>query len=154
MSIELAWAAGFFDGEGNTNCNISPGQPGNKRGTQNTRRHVTMSVSQKTIATLERFQKAVGIGVIYGPYISQGAPWRWQVSGNANVELVLNKLRPYLTGEKIDQCRYALDRYNSWEPIQKLAVNYTYEQCKHCEFSSRPGPLKRHVIKHHPEEIK
>jgi hypothetical protein len=52
---ELAWAAGFFDGEGCTSA--ARGIP-------------IVAVTQAERATLERFQRAVGgIGKIFGPYL-------------------------------------------------------------------------------------
>lgn len=58
--IELAWAAGFFDGEG---C-VS-----RKKNQSNGRRAPFLQVSQTNRVVLDRFQAAVGgLGVIYGPY--------------------------------------------------------------------------------------
>lgn len=55
---ELAWAAGFYDGEGCTSICITRGKP---RGRVN--------VNQNETITLERFQRAVlGLGRINGPY--------------------------------------------------------------------------------------
>ena len=53
---ELAWAAGFFDGEGCFSFTAKAG-------------YATVAVGQVERAPLERFQKAVGgLGTIYGPY--------------------------------------------------------------------------------------
>lgn len=54
---ELAWAAGFFDGEGCFSYSKS-GQ------------YVCVSIGQTVREPLERFKLAVGLGVIYGPYSS------------------------------------------------------------------------------------
>lgn len=53
---ELAWAAGFYDGEGSTTL-TSQGYP-------------RMNIGQvwSNRRTLERFREAVGLGVLYGPY--------------------------------------------------------------------------------------
>ena len=52
---EIAWAAGFFDGEG---C-FSYIQKA---------RYVCLRIGQSELEPLERFREAVGLGKIYGPY--------------------------------------------------------------------------------------
>lgn len=49
----LAWAAGFFEGEGTVRRSLR--QPG-------------ISVCNTDLGSLERFRDAVGLGKIYGPY--------------------------------------------------------------------------------------
>lgn len=51
----LAWAAGFFDGEGCFSYSKSS-------------KHVCISITQRDIEVLERFKESVGLGRIYGPY--------------------------------------------------------------------------------------
>ena len=58
-SHELAWAAGFFDGEGTVHLSAHKGSPGGAS--------VHTSVHQVDRRPLERFQAAVGVGKIYGP---------------------------------------------------------------------------------------
>lgn len=61
--FEIAWAAGFFDGEGATTLYAK------SRRSMDTVRQPVMTISQVNNDTLERFQRAVlGIGKIYGPY--------------------------------------------------------------------------------------
>jgi hypothetical protein len=56
---ELAWAAGFYDGEGSTSAH-------NGRGIQ-------LYVSQVDVRPLQRFQLAVcGLGALYGPRAPKG----------------------------------------------------------------------------------
>lgn len=55
---ELAWAAGLYDGEGHTR------QPGKRRNAT-----IAVTVSQSSSPELlERFQRAVGLGSVLGPY--------------------------------------------------------------------------------------
>jgi hypothetical protein len=73
---ELAWAAGFFDGEGHTRS-----RPISNRGRQSP----ILSVEQVDIRALQRFHKAVlGVGRMYGPYGPyQGNKqpyYRWQTT--------------------------------------------------------------------------
>jgi hypothetical protein len=52
---ELAWAAGFFDGEG---CFSFAERA----------RYGVATIGQTDVQALERFRHAVGVGTIYGPY--------------------------------------------------------------------------------------
>jgi hypothetical protein len=54
---ELAWAAGFFDGEGST-----------VHGIVNERVTIGISIAQTDERPLTRFKAAVGIGAVNGPY--------------------------------------------------------------------------------------
>lgn len=61
---ELAWAAGFFDGEGHTKVMHPVRRYGNKPTTR-----LQLSIAQVSKETLEKFKSAVGsLGKIYGPY--------------------------------------------------------------------------------------
>ena len=90
---ELAWAAGFFDGEGHVR---------KKKG-----KYVTLGrlqVSQKTTECLERLSKAVGnVGTIGGPYHSKNPVYFWSLSDTSEVDRVLTSLWPYLSGPKREQ---------------------------------------------------
>jgi hypothetical protein len=132
--IELAWAAGFFDGEGTTCCVIDKN------------RHISLSVSQKERDPLERFQSAVGLGSIYGPSTSQKAPWRFSTGKLEDVKIIMRSLWPYLCGSKKTQFIRALEKYNNWQPIED--INYTLVKCSYCDMHSRPGPIARHEKTH------
>lgn len=65
---ELAWAAGFFDGEGTVSDDRAA-------------RHLSIGIGQVDVGPLQRFQEAVGgIGTIYGPTKRSTKPGRekWQ----------------------------------------------------------------------------
>lgn len=96
-STELAWAAGFFDGEGHTR------EKGNKQSTSE------LQVGQKYVHCLERLKKAVGgYGRIYGPYRKEkGGLYYWTVSRTSHVDIVLNQLWPYLSKFKKEQAEKA-----------------------------------------------
>ena len=100
--VELAWAAGFFDGEGNTRSSV--------RGP----RWATFIVQIKNTdpTPLHRFQKAVGLGAVYGPY-SSARPgwsqfWHYQATG-WDGERVIELLRPYLCESKAAQADAAIE---------------------------------------------
>lgn len=105
MNIELAWAAGFFDGEG---CiNLMKRKNGNKPTLQ-------LAIGQSySKETLERFYQAVGnIGKVYGPYKpknpNHGIQWKYRAHGD-EARKVVALLEPYL-------CTAKLDKYSQVEP--------------------------------------
>jgi hypothetical protein len=100
VSTELAWAAGFFDGEGSTLYTS----------TQKGRYHLRVMVWQKDQRPLHRFQAALELGSIYGPYIKQKDMSVWVVSC-AKAEEALEKLWPYLSEPKREQAISALERW-------------------------------------------
>lgn len=105
---DLAWAAGFFDGEGSTTGS-------NKTWTI----HISIGQAGDTIA-LERFKAAVGgIGVVQGPY-RQGPPnprhlprYQYRANGFERAQMVMILLWPYLGPVKkaqyIERVRRFLD---------------------------------------------
>jgi hypothetical protein len=107
MSEELAWAAGFFDGEGTVYSFRT------KRNRLIVRARIRQAYSDKEIASLapysevlERFQRAVGCGSITGPHkISQTARLQasWELSSHWGIEHIMNLLWPYLSTVKKEQ---------------------------------------------------
>jgi hypothetical protein len=66
----------------------------------------------KSPELLEKFLRAVQVGSIVGPYgpyqkKHHSPAWYWRCSGQ-DVEIVLEKLRPYLGSVKIQQAETAL----------------------------------------------
>jgi hypothetical protein len=92
--VELAWAAGFFDGEG---CTSYRKKSKPQWGAQ-------VSITQFHPETLERFQSAVG-GKVYGPYQRNDGKefWQWRASSKADGFTALQKLWPYLGSLKREQ---------------------------------------------------
>ena len=64
--IELAWAAGLFDGEGN--CRRRKKTQGRGRQTP------LLSIAQVDTSVLNRLKEAVRVGKIYGPYLQRNRP--------------------------------------------------------------------------------
>lgn len=91
---ELAWAAGFFDGEGCTTYNTSGGH-----------RYPALVIAQVEREPLERFMAAVGMGKIYGPYrvnLRSKPQFRYHARSK-NVKQVLALMWPWLSRPKRDQ---------------------------------------------------
>jgi hypothetical protein len=104
---EVAWAAGFFDGEGN--CAYYPDC-----------RHFRMTIEQASVekpAVLVRFRKIVGCGRIGGPYTPPSRKknwtpvWRIACHNAADVQKVMDLLYPYLSSTKRKQYRQALSSF-------------------------------------------
>jgi len=94
VSTELAWAAGFFEGEGNVY--VPP--PSQGRGLRLT---LGQSSDDGPPPELVRFRDAVGgVGTIVptGPNaLSVKQRWRWRVQRRDLAEQVLDLLAPYFT---------------------------------------------------------
>jgi hypothetical protein len=100
---ELAWAAGFFDGEGS--CCIANG--GSKWPS------LRLSIGQRDDWVLHRFRKAVGLGHINGPYERKtgGALWFYRCQAHEEVLQVLLQLWPYLSPRKKEQVAKCYKEY-------------------------------------------
>jgi len=108
QSIELAWAAGFFDGEGYVGSMSLRVRPAKGRA----RAVLTMEISQVDERPLQRFAAAVGCGSItlrtsrLGP--RQRPQFRWRAAHGA-AERALCALWPYLSEPKREQALCAVD---------------------------------------------
>lgn len=107
MEAEIAWAAGFFDGEGSVFVNhIKRAKGGNGRYYPVI--SVTATVVQTNPAPIYRFHAAIcGVGRINGPFKGRKANykpyWRWSTEGRPSVCSVLSMLWPYLSYPKRQQ---------------------------------------------------
>lgn len=109
-ALDLAWAAGFFDGEGSTYIN--------RRGGATTGGTVRVSIGHVDRRPLDRFLEAVGLGSVTGPYDhntkrnpKHRPHYSYQVYGQ-NARLVLSALWPYLSGPKKEQAATVLHQLN------------------------------------------
>lgn len=93
MNTELAWAAGFYDGEGCTSL----------RKYTNGTIVLECSLGQKDRRPLERFVRAVGFGKVNGPYGVAQAYQIHYIYGQAYD--LLDRLWPYLSEPKREQAR-------------------------------------------------
>jgi hypothetical protein len=90
-SHELAWAAGFFDGEGWTNHA--------KRGV---RARINQADSCGVPEVLIKFRRIVGAGRINGPQVIDGKKdlYRWEATSRADVAQVAARIGPWLCETK------------------------------------------------------
>jgi len=106
-SHERAWAAGFFDAEGNVSLRAHRTHTGYFIAEAS----VTQTSSDVHSAELERFKAAVGpLGKIYGPFgaESDARVYRWKVYREDEIAVVLHCLAPWLGTVKRDQFDRAL----------------------------------------------
>lgn len=114
--VEIAWCAGFFDGEGHVSYYRSYPHIITGRVTGAMRCNVPQA--SDNIETLERFQRAVGLGKIKGPYPMPNST-RTQHKlqfGVKEVETLFLTLSPYLMSEKSNDFRNALMAYWTHNP--------------------------------------
>jgi hypothetical protein len=114
LSTELAWAAGFFDGEGHTGYvrSRSAGGSGGGGGVQ-------MTVPQTETTTLVRFHAAVrGLGRVsersqhYRDHPNWSSRWDWRCWRKDDVHAVFDMLDPYLSRPKRAQVFRAFALYD------------------------------------------
>lgn len=96
--MELAWAAGFFDGEGSTTIQGTPRSP-----------CLTVKLSQVDPRPIRRFFAAIGeLGHLNGPYeqkAERGQPYYWWAANGRYAEAVIGLLWPFLSEPKREQWR-------------------------------------------------
>lgn len=104
---ELAWAAGFFDGEGwAASCRYGRGD---RRRAQ---ARVNQASSNGVPEALIRFRDALGgMGRIGGPYASNSQDlFAWEIAARHDAELLHHLLLPWLGGVKLREIANALER--------------------------------------------
>lgn len=116
---EVAWAAGFFDGEGSIFVNKQR-VPRPERAGSPVYDIVSpnISISQVDRRPLERFARVVGGREVSGPYKPRHEKareyYRWDACGRPSVHRVLCILWPYLSEAKREQARKV------WEELESL----------------------------------
>lgn len=112
MSVdELAWAAGFFEGEGYVATNMTSNGPAKNGGHYRSPRFL-LTVAQCDRRALDRFQAAVGgLGNIRGPYKAKTDNSRphWVFAAESRkAEAIINLLLPFMGDSgKADQAKAA-----------------------------------------------
>ncbi len=115
---ELAWAAGFFDGDGWAAL---------VRNGLGRRRRPSAQINQSGLdgvpEALLRFRDAVGVGRIGGPKMedSREPLYWWVASSRADVERTGRLILPWLSGQKRDQFGTAVDLRSDVPPIDTFA---------------------------------
>lgn len=111
--IELAWAAGFFDGEGNVT--FIPSARKRRDGSRGTSGQMRVQLAQVRREPLDRFAMALGgMGSVTGPYVdhrdNHNSTYRYCASANLAFVFIWNCLSPYLSAPKLEQFHEAWDK--------------------------------------------
>ena len=118
-ATELAWAAGFFDGEGSTYIVTTRATEKNKR--LNDRKVLCMEIKQADSFVLERFRDAVEAGTVRGPFRKSSWPdhykdqWSWELYASSKCIEVYGKLHPYLSPVKRAQAAMCMDLMEEYQ---------------------------------------
>ncbi|MGH2715491.1 MAG: hypothetical protein ACRDM7_16695 [Thermoleophilaceae bacterium] len=116
---ELAWAAGFFDGEGN----VCVTKHRSHAGYVVVEAAVTQAGRDGVPEELRRFQAAVGgVGRIHGPFVQRGAGkpiYRWKLYKASQIASVIGALRPWLGSLKTTQADRAFSILAAQAPLAR-----------------------------------
>jgi len=113
VETELAWAAGFFDGEGH--ISFTPGK------------QIAFSVAQVDRRPLDRFLAAVGLGVVGGPYLlgKNPRPVFFYRARKREVDTVIERLWPFLSEPKREQINYVRGQSRGQFPYSDIMALVT-----------------------------
>lgn len=104
----IAWAAGFYEGEGSCGCY-------NVKGYESLR----LVISQAEPEPLIRFKDALGFGKIYGPYPYRNRPtrkpiWHYKLARAGEIMTVISALWPWLSRRRKDQFAAAMKKWRGY----------------------------------------
>jgi hypothetical protein len=120
---ELAWAGGFYTGEGTVGCNYR----NNTRLGNNEGICIRMSIKQVEREPLVKFRNAISrIGSIVGPNkrpLHQSPIHQWRISSYEGTQAILAMLWPWLSTVKKEQARKAFVEYHEYRSTK---TNFRY----------------------------
>lgn len=119
---ELAWAAGFVDGEGHFGLHKTRGRPTDSRGYGSPE----LTVAQCDRQVLDRLQQALNLGVVGGPYTpkktNHNLVYLFYVHGFERVQAIICLLWPWLSPVKRKQVKRTLHEYHIFNSRPKLSM--------------------------------
>jgi hypothetical protein len=103
---EIAWAAGFFEGEGTISLRTLR-TAGNRYG------QVSLEVTSTDLDVLERFATVVGVGNIKpkankANLLQRKQQYMWRVGSRPHTERILTAFKPWLGVRRVEKCDEAL----------------------------------------------
>lgn len=120
-NTDIAWAAGFYDGEGTAGC-----YPNKDKISGRTYHKITMSVSQCDTGVLVKFLSAVNVGNIYGPFHTKNPKrsnlWQWRVTNLEDIQQAYDLLEPYIGTIKKAQLLKAMQDFDN-RPNKRESVD-------------------------------
>lgn len=115
---ELAWAAGFVDGEGHFGFSFVSHKASNSQ-----QKIIGLSVNQTDVRALQRLREVLKLGRINGPYKykSTHSPiWVYHIGSFEEVQSAICKLWPWLGPVKREQAKDVLLRATAYFNRPKL----------------------------------
>lgn len=115
--IEVAWAAGLFEGEGCFTRSTTPRPDGKPR------YQLSAILSLTDHDVLLRFHAIVGVGRVYDKRVEKShhkQQWRWVTGSVADFIAVLTILRPWLSERRIARAEELLSEYKQF--VSELAA--------------------------------
>lgn len=120
---EVAWAAGFFDGEGSVFVTHNKARGGTMPHKEYVSTSPVISLAQVDRRPLDRFLTALGreLPKVRGPYKPRGGNsspyYKWEISGRPSVCQTLIRLWPFLGEPKKEQA------YRTWDKLHLAMTN-------------------------------
>lgn len=109
---DIAWCAGFFDGEGHVS--YRRGYPSKSTNKVTGTLHASVPQASENIEVLEYFQSVVGFGKIKGPYkMPSGKDQHRLLYGVNEVMNLFIILKPYLKSDKTGDFLRAIMAFNA-----------------------------------------
>ena len=142
--LELAWAAGFFDGEGSVGYYIN--NYANKKC-----RTWSLSVTQKDLRPLERFKIAVG-NIGYIRRVCDGIH-AYQVTDEEGIQFIYGFIGKYLSEPKKEQFARAQTRRLTAPPTYRLTDN-EYMDVRFSKLPTRELAIKYNISKSYIRAIR
>jgi hypothetical protein len=109
---ELAWAAGFFDGEGSIGCYIT------SNGKSYRSPRLMIQIAQTDPEVLERFRDSVGVGRVTGPFSPKTEKsreyWCYRVENFEKIQIIIVQLWQWLSSQKKSDMSKAMKTYLAW----------------------------------------
>jgi hypothetical protein len=111
---DIAWCAGFFDGEGHVSYHR--GYPSSTSGRVSAQLYANVPQASDNIEVLKFFQSVIGFGKLKGPYKTTRKDVHKLLYGVNEVEKLFIILKPYLKSEKTLDFQRALLQYWTHDP--------------------------------------
>ena len=127
---EVAWAAGLYEGEGSV-------------GPQGGGTSCTLAITMTDREPLERFQAALGLGTLLGPYQPKGPRrkpiWRWTCNGYEKLQVVYEAFKDWLSPRRLAQMERLLTNRPKPRAFQddELSPACGYDNTKSLQYGYR-----------------
>lgn len=138
----VAWAAGFFDGEGTVITRLFL-----RNGRQH--RNIECGIGQVDREVLDRFREIVGVGAVNGPYdrsARRSPMYFYDARKIKDVRHIHHLLSPYLGTVKLAQFKKAIETYEQLELIRRPTLTREREIRRFLE--SNPGATQKIIAAH------